>query len=360
MSFSCFRSRRLLFLVVVGLSVVGARAAGAREEAPRLQFSRDLHLPASLEEGVRFWVDVFTRYSLGEAIVHDRDNPSHVLAIVPLKTGVRMDSVRARYEALTAQLRTAAGDEMHFLLARFRPPMSPQWLAEAAERIRVQPGQREVFRQSLIRSQRYLPLVRKVLREAGVPEQLAYLPHVESSFDAKASSHAGAVGLWQLMPETARQHDLRVDAKVDERKQPRKSTAAAASYLRNAYERLRSWPLAVTSYNYGVNGTARAVDAVGSRALHDVLERHSSPIFGFASRNFYAQFLAAVHVAQNEDHYFPEIAEMRRREYVVRKGDTLWQIARRHGVTVEKIRSANKSLAASATLQLGQRIMMPG
>jgi membrane-bound lytic murein transglycosylase D len=359
MSISCFRSRRLLFLVVVGLSVVGARAAGAREEAPRLQFSDDFHLPATLEEDVRFWVDVFTRYSLGEAIVHDRENPSHVLAIVPLTTGVRMDGLRARYEILATQLRTAGDTELQLLLTRFRAPLSPQWLAAAAERIRVQPGQREVFRQSLMRSQRYLPLVRKVLGAAGVPEELAYLPHVESSFDVKASSHAGALGLWQLMPETARLYDLRVDTKVDERKLPAKATAAAAAYLRDAYDRLQSWPLAVTSYNYGVNGTARAVDAVGSRKLHDVLERHSSPLFGFASRNFYAQFLAAMHVAQNEDYYFPEIAEMRRREYVVRKGDTLWHIARRHGVTVEKIRSANK-LAASARLQLGQRIMMPG
>lgn len=359
MSIARFRSRRPLFLVVVGLLVVGARAE-AREEAPPLQFSPELHLPASLEENVRFWVDVLTRYSLTEAIVHDREHPSHVLAVVPLKSGMRLDDVRERYAALTAQLRTAADEEVQPLLLSFRPPMRREWLAQAADRIRVQPGQREVFRQSLIRSQRYLPLVRKVLAKAGVPEELAYLPHIESSFDVKATSRAGALGLWQLMPETARKHDLRVDDKVDERKLPSKATAAAAAYLREAYERLQSWPLAITSYNYGVNGMARAVEAVGSRTLHDVLERHSSPLFGFASRNFYAQFLAALHVAQNEGYYFPEILEMRRRQYVVRKGDTLWHIARRHGVTVEKLRSANKSLSESARLQLGQIIMMPG
>jgi membrane-bound lytic murein transglycosylase D len=161
------------------------------------------------------------------------------------------------------------------------------------------------------------------------------------------------------MPETAKQLELRVDGKVDERRQPLKATAAAAAYLRDAYGQLRSWPLAITSYNYGINGTRRAVDSVGA-SLPDVLEQHSSPLFGFASRNFYAQFLAALHVAQNEDYYFPEIAEMRRREYVVRKGDTLWQIARQHGVSVDRIRSANRSLTATGPLQLGQRIMMPG
>ena len=359
----CIRSRRLLFLVIgVGLSVVGARAAGAREEAPRLEFGSDFQLPPSLDESVRFWIDVFTRYSLTEAIVHDRENPARILAIVNLASGrpAEIDAVRRRYRALTPSLRTAKPAQLGTLLAPIGPPLDPRWLASATDRVRVQLGQRQVFRASLIRSQRYLPLLRKVLRDAELPLELAYLPHVESSFDVDAESHAGAIGLWQLMPDTAKQRLLRVDAKVDERRHPYKATAAAAAYLRDAYDALHSWPLAITSYNYGLNGTLRAVDSIGSSQLHDVLERHSSPLFGFACRNFYAQFLAALHVAENEDYYFPEIAEMRRREYVVRKGDTLWEIALRHGVSVERIRSANKSLTESARLQLGQRIMMPG
>lgn len=356
------RSRRLLLLVVVaGWTFGGAGAAEAHEEAPPLAFGNHFHLPPSLEDDVRFWIDVFTRYRLNEAIVHDRLNPSHVLAVVPLDSGrtQEVDAVRHRYVKLTAALRSAAPGDRNRLLAPFGPPLAPQAIAESADRVRVQPGQREVFRDSLLRSQRYLPMLRRILAGAGLPPQLAYLPHVESSFESNAESHAGAIGLWQLMPDTARELLLRVDDKVDERRQPAKSTAAAAAYLRAAYDQLQSWPLAVTSYNYGLNGTLRAIDSVGSRHLHDILARHTSPSFGFASRNFYAQFLAAVHVADNEDWYFPEIAEMRRREYVVRKGDTLWLIARRHGVTVERIRSANR-LAETARLQLGQRIMMPG
>ena len=358
---TCVRSRRLLFLVVVGLSVVGVGAAGAHEDAPRLSFGNDFHLPPSLEDDVRFWIDVFTRYALDDAIVHDREKPSHVFAVVPLDSGrnAELDAVRRRYLKLTAALRNAPPKDLARLLAPFGPPLAPRAIAEAADRIRVQPGQREVFRNSLLRSQRYLPMLRRILASADLPLELAYLPHVESSFEPEAESHAGAIGLWQLMPDTARELLLRVDEKVDERRLPSKSTAAAAAYLRDAYDQLQSWPLAVTSYNYGLNGTLRAVDAVGSRHLGDILEQHSSPSFGFASRNFYAQFLAAVHVAQNEDWYFPEIAEMRRREYVVQKGDTLWLIARRHGVTVERIRTANR-LTESARLQLGQRIMMPG
>lgn len=363
MFLACIRSRRMLFLVVgVGLSVAVARAAGAREEAPPLEFGSSFPLPPALEENVRFWVDVFSRYGLDEAIVHDREDPAQVLAVVPVATGRtrEIDAVRRQYTNLTTSLRTAPPGQVTTLLAPFGPPLDPGWLARAADRVRVQPGQREVFLRSILRSQRYLPTIRKILAREGLPLELAYLPHVESSFDGEVESHAGAVGLWQLMPETARRHLLRVDAKVDERTHPYKATAAAAAYLRDAHDQLGSWPLAITSYNYGVNGTRRAVDKIGSRHLHDVLERHSSPLFGFASRNFYAQFLAALHVARNDEHYYPEIAEIRRREYVVQKGDTLWQIARRHGVSVEGIRSANKSLTAAARLQLGQRIMMPG
>jgi len=362
MRLACIRSRRLSFLVVVvGLSVAVARAAGAREDAPPLEFGSSFPVPPSLEQNVRFWIDVFARYGLDDAIVHDREDPALVLAVVEVETGRtrEIDAVRHQYRTLTTALRTASPGDVGRLLDPFGTPLDPRWLAAATDRVRVQPGQREVFLRSILRSQRYLPMIRKILAREDLPLELAYLPHVESSFDSGIESHAGAVGLWQLMPETARQHQLRVDAKVDERTHPYKATAAAAAYLRAAHEKLGSWPLAVTSYNYGINGTRRAIDNVGSRHLHDVLEQHSSPTFGFASRNFYAQFLAALHVARNDAHYFPEIAEIRRREYVVQKGDTLWQIARRHGVTVDRIRSANK-LAATARLQLGQRIMMPG
>jgi len=182
--------------------------------------------------------------------------------------------------------------------------------------------------------------------------------NVESSFDAEAISPAGAIGLWQLMPETARRY-LRVDEEVDERLQPAKATRAAAAYLRTAHDALGSWPLAITAYNYGLNGTRRAVDALGTRDLGTLIERHESPAFGFAVKNFYVQFLAAAHVAMNQPYYFPE---MRRWEvYVVRQGDTLWQIARRHGVTIDALRSENReALADSRYLHLGQRLVISG
>lgn len=355
------RSRRWLFLVVVwGLAWVSAARGVAGAETPRLNYDSDLPLPSQYEERVRFWVDVFTRYHLNEAIVHDREHPEHVLAVVPLKTGSKaeLQEIEDHYRDLIGQLDRSEPGEEHRFLHFFQAPIDPRWITAAQDRIRVQPGQREVFARGLVRSRLLLEMVRGELREAGIPEMVAYLPHIESSFDAEASSSAGAVGLWQLMPDTARRY-LRVDADVDERLQPLKATRAATEYLRMAYDVLDSWPLAITAYNYGVNGMRRAVGALGTNDLAEVIEQHESPAFGFACKNFYIQFLAAAHVAMNQPHYFPE---MRRWQvYVVREGDTLWQIARRHGVTIEALRSENRdALAASRTLRLGQRLVISG
>ncbi|HZR80137.1 MAG TPA: transglycosylase SLT domain-containing protein [Candidatus Binatia bacterium] len=365
-----FRSRRLSFLLIVGLGLSVARVGEAREEAPRLEFKPPLEAGRGLEARISFWVDVFTRYSLAEAIVHDRDRPWVVFAVVPLADGgsAELEAIQERYSALADRVgRALAHPERSGsrrvlgpkgeAWAMLRPPMSPRLLAEARGRIRVQTGQREVFRESVVRSKAYLSNVRRLLRDASLPEELAYLPHVESSFDALAVSRAGAVGLWQLMPDTAR-GSLRVDDGVDERRDPYKATAVAARYLHDAHEALGSWPLAITSYNYGVNGTLRAVATAGTSDLVALIERHASPAFGYAGKNFYAQFLAAVHIARNATYYFPGIETRAAREYVVRKGDTLWQIARKNGTTVKALRSANR--AVSAQLQLGQRLLIYG
>jgi membrane-bound lytic murein transglycosylase D len=356
------RNRRWLFLVVVvwGLAGIAAARGVAAAETPRLAHDGDLPLPSQYEERVRFWVDVFTRYHLNEAIVHDRDRPEHVLAVVPLRTGSRaeLDEIEGRYRDLIGRLgRSDPMDQLEFL-HQFQAPIDPRWIVAAQDRLRVQPGQREVFGRGLVRSRLLLEMVRRELRDAQIPEMVAYLPHIESSFDADASSSAGARGLWQLMPDTARRY-LRVDAAVDERLQPLKATRAAAQYLRMGYELLGSWPLAITAYNYGVNGMRRATAALGTNELSTVIEGHESPAFGFACKNFYIQFLAAAHVAMNQRHYFPEMRPWQ--VYVVREGDTLWQIARRHGITIEALQTENReALAESRYLKLGQRLMISG
>jgi membrane-bound lytic murein transglycosylase D len=183
----------------------------------------------------------------------------------------------------------------------------------AAERVRSQRGIRERFIHGLEISRRYDRQFRKIFRDAGLPEDLAYLPHVESSFQPAAKSSAGAVGMWQFtkgaaktfMPAGHRPARYRhAGHRVDQRLDPFASAVGAARYLSYAYSKLGDWPAAITSYNHGIGGMKRAQNEVG-RDFVRIVETYNGPAFGFASRNYYAQFLAACEIASNPMQYFP-------------------------------------------------------
>ena len=151
------------------------------------------------------------------------------------------------------------------MLALFPPGVSRASLAAAAERIRFQRGLAERFRDGLVRAGQWEPLhPRGDARTRALPQELAALPHVESSFNPSAYSHAGAAGLWQFMPGTGKQY-LRIDRAVDERYDPWKSSEAAAKLLGANYRVTGAWPLAITAYNHGAGGMMRAVKQLGTQ-----------------------------------------------------------------------------------------------
>jgi membrane-bound lytic murein transglycosylase D len=139
-----------------------------------------------------------------------------------------------------------------------------------------------------------------------LPLQLTRLPLVESSFNVEAYSKVGAAGLWQFMPSSAKIY-MRLDELVDDRRDPWTSTDAAARHLRDDYAALGSWPLALTAYNHGRGGIAKGLRETGGSTLPDLIRSYDSKNFGFASRNFYAEFLAASDVERNWKQHFGEI-----------------------------------------------------
>lgn len=278
-----------------------------RSEPDRLPY------PRALYHKVEFWKSIYTKYTTRQGVLHDSEDLSIVYEQVDLPPSGNQQIVNERRikvrEALFNILRKRGQNLTSFersILSKFPKYASRSRLLQATENIRFQLGQADRFRSGVINSGKYMKDIERILKEEGAPDFLKYLPHVESSFQEKAMSKFGAAGLWQLMPETGRQF-LRVDYSVDQRLDPWIATRAAARYLIQNYRRLKEWPLALTAYNHGAGGVERAVRTLGTTDIAEIAFQYSTRSFGFASRNFYAQFLAAVQVAQDYQKYFGPI-----------------------------------------------------
>lgn len=277
--------------------------------------------PAELEPQVDFWCKVYAKWGKHQVVIHDNRYLNLIYQIVrlpePAQDGYytpeqkaflerRLEYWRERLRRLEAKIAN------HEPLSSWEEKLANyvaqrvglEALAGASERVRLQRGLRERFQQGLIVSQQYEPLFRSIFRQYGLPEELAYLPHVESSFQLGARSYAGAVGMWQFTPAAAK--TFIGDDSVQARLNPVLSAHGAARYLRAAYDRLGSWPLAITSYNHGIGGMKRAKEQYGDDFVK-IVQAYDHPLLGFASRNYYAEFLAACEVAKEPSRFFPEL-----------------------------------------------------
>ncbi|MCG6942418.1 MAG: lytic transglycosylase domain-containing protein [Thiohalocapsa sp.] len=318
-----FRQARWTVVPALLLSLVACGGkAPQREDDVSVPYapSAEFPLPAGLEDNVGFWVNVYTKWGRDKVVIHDDRYLAIVYQVASLPGPIEdvytpaqkvyVDGLEARWRARLRGLeaRLASGTRLspaeQELKAQFEREGGSGALFGAAERVRSQRGVRERYRDGLARSGRWEPVFREVFRRQGLPEDLALLPHVESSFQAKARSSAGASGMWQFIRATGRNY-MTVDASIDERLDPVLAADGAARYLKSAYAKLGSWPLALTSYNHGVGGMLRAKERYGTD-MGRIVRDYDGRYFGFASRNFYAQFLAARHVARNAERYFPE------------------------------------------------------
>jgi membrane-bound lytic murein transglycosylase D len=276
--------------------------------------------PPALEADVRFWIRVYTEVTTDQGLLHDDWNLKLVYEVLrfdpassPAQRERRVAEAKTRYAVLLR--RFAAGDTSDLtaherrILHAFGEKATPRDYLDAIERIRFQLGQADRFHEGLIRAAAWETHIARVLKQHGVPEEIAALPHVESSFNPFAYSKVGAAGLWQFMPSTAKRF-MRVDGIVDERLDPYSATEAAANLMLYNYRLLGTWPLAVTAYNHGPGGLRTAQDELGTSDIAVIVKRYQGATFGFASRNFYVAFLAALEVDRNAEKYFGPIARL--------------------------------------------------
>ncbi|MGH3055955.1 MAG: lytic transglycosylase domain-containing protein [Gaiellaceae bacterium] len=162
---------------------------------------------------------------------------------------------------------------------------------------RFQSDGRNSFGTALWRSQRYVRAISTILHEEGLPRELAYLPLIESAFRPHVVSRGGAVGLWQLIASTGRHYGLRIDRYVDERRDPVKSTRAAARYLKDLHATFGDWHLSLAAYNSGEHAIARWLTSSGVTFW----QLRQSGHLHAETADFVPKFLAAVQIAE-----FPE------------------------------------------------------
>lgn len=261
-----------------------------------------------IADNVVFWENIYAKYTEETAILHDREDLSIIYTIIPL---VRLDLpgarqanrkylkiVKKRYTHMLSQF--AKGEEPDTvdekrIFSLFSPPEREKKFKAAAKRLRIQTGLKKRFVEGVVRSGAYMEEMKKIFKSYGIPEDLAYLTHVESSFNPKARSKYGASGVWQFTRSTGK-NLMTISYIVDERLDILAATHAAAKYLKGNYDKLGSWPLAITAYNYGRAGMMRAAAQEGG--YENIFLNYQEGHFKFASKNFYAEFLAARRVAQ--------------------------------------------------------------
>lgn len=280
-------------------------------------------VPESLRPNVQFWISVYAHYGKDQAILHDERHLQVIYEIVDLADLNELDlsenelrrarekRIQTSRDALVDGLRalaqgqkteTAEAQRLSALWA-FAPSGRSKF-SEAATVVRMQIGLRDRFSEAIVTSGLYMDGMEAALRREKVPAELSRLPFVESMFISRARSKVGAAGAWQFMPATARLH-MRMSSAVDSRMDPFLAAAGAARLLRTDYEQLQSWPLAITAYNHGRAGVSRAVKRLGTRDLGEIVTQYQARRFGFASRNFYAEFIAAAEVYAQRKRYFP-------------------------------------------------------
>ncbi len=304
---------------------------------------------------IQFWKSVFTIYSNDQYVLHDAENLKIVYKILTFDSTVsdknrqkQIDDVKDEIQHSLLKLANHGNKKEElsgfeqYLAAIFGDSVDIESLKKAGRQIRAQQGMRTQFREGLGRALTYLPFIQQVFRDQGLPEDLAYLPHIESSYNPLAHSYAGAAGMWQFMRSTARLY-MKVNRVIDQRYDPMISTRAAARLLKWNYKETGNWGLAITAYNFGLAGIKKAARQCGSDYLK-VRESFNHRRFRFASRNFYPEFLAVVDIMRDVDKYFPDVRPTTLPaflQYELKNSVSLPRLAKRLNVDITTLRQLN-------------------
>lgn len=293
----------------------------------------EFYISKYFDTAVRFWFSIYTQYSSKQVLIHDKEELGLIYNILDFSS--IHDSQINKYAKAHLQNRLTleylkkvkrilkqlgeknflnlTSEEKDVVLSLRQssveipkdPKVKKEFFIKLASRLRTQTGQRNKVQQGIVRALPYFPFLEANAKTFKLPKEIIAIPFLESSFNVKAVSKVDAVGIWQFMGYTANLVMPKRTKYIDYRKSPIISTLAAYGLLRENKTILKRWDLAVTAYNSGTRNLVNARRKFNKDiSLEFVLENYKHPSLGFASKNFYASYLALVHALAYRDLIF--------------------------------------------------------
>lgn len=353
--------------------------------------SSTFDVPDKLKGRVLFWANIYANYPLSTAVIHDKTDPSIVYDVLDLSyvfndAKLSPAGKESKFKALVAERKQIIRDILKDIskfknIKNFFAKTSDQIKIKkivsnniksgfnaktASENIRAQLGQKDSILTGLKNSFRYLPIIEDIFKESGLPWELTRIPFVESSFNIEASSKVGAQGIWQIMSVIGKKF-METKVTYDERNSPFKASAVAATLLKENYEILKSWPLAITAYNHGPGGLKKASKQLGTKDIVKIIAGYKGKTFGFASQNFYSEFLAALYVTVYYERIFGNIDKGHPLNFYyvnIEKNISVSDLSVVSGLTTSEISSYNpefskKMLKGDIPIIKGSKVKLP-
>lgn len=285
--------------------------------------------------------------------------PPHAEPLVDLSQtdrglGLLPRSLTSDVPDATPEVATGTARDLSWLEGLTLPDIPIRWderVIRYLEFFRDDPRGRALIRGWMARVERYGPMIRQTLRSEGMPEDILYLAMIESGFDPRARSDAGAVGLWQFVSRTGTEYGLSQSHWVDERMDPEAATRAGAHYLEALHTRFGTWELAFAAYNMGYGALLRSIRKYGTNDFWRLSRLEAA--LPYETNLYVAKVMACAIVGRNLERF--GLGDLRREaaltwdEVEVPAGTTLSQIARASESTVEELRRLNPSLRRDRT-----------
>jgi len=335
----------------------------------------DFTVPEGLEDAVQFWVNIFGVYDKNFLIFYHPKNVGLVYSVLNF-TDLDDDSVKAQ---MIKEENARLNHLLSSLAIKLKDPRAPldreeariaRFVAEnssididalgSSEALTSRTGYAHRFRQSVVEASRYLPEMERIFSERGLPVELTRIPFVESSFNPGAFSTASAAGIWQFIETTGRNY-LTIDDYVDERYDPILATYAAAAHLSREYKLLKSWPLTINAYNTGPGRMLDAVEKLKTRQIGPIVKHYNGAGYGFDSRNYVPEVLAAIEVYGNRTRYFGELATKDPITFIhieMPEGTFLPELFEVAGVDAELMKKLNGAIRPS--VMKGEKVLPKG